>query len=122
VWKISANSQLYRQLTVGITEKHVQEVHCSDLLTIIQIDQYTIWLANQLAFGQLDDWLTNQMDLFSTANTLIQTRKVQNDENRTFSVYNTSIQTLYYFSVMSLSYRARNTLFIAHIMKVYPYF
>ena len=27
MWKISANSQLYRQLTVGITEKHVQEVH-----------------------------------------------------------------------------------------------
>jgi hypothetical protein len=27
VWKTSANSQLYRQLTVGITEKHVEEVH-----------------------------------------------------------------------------------------------
>jgi hypothetical protein len=27
VWKVPANTQLYRQLTIGITEKHVQEVH-----------------------------------------------------------------------------------------------
>lgn len=27
VWGLPANSQLYRQLTIGITEKHVQEVH-----------------------------------------------------------------------------------------------
>jgi hypothetical protein len=26
-WKTSANTQLYRQLTIGITEKHVHEVH-----------------------------------------------------------------------------------------------
>jgi hypothetical protein len=29
VWNIPANTQLYRQLTIGITEKHVQEVHKS---------------------------------------------------------------------------------------------
>jgi hypothetical protein len=27
VWGKPTNTQLYRQLTVGITEKHVQEVH-----------------------------------------------------------------------------------------------
>jgi len=27
VWKVSVKTQLYRQLTIGITEKHVQEIH-----------------------------------------------------------------------------------------------
>ncbi len=27
VWKVSVNTQLYRQLTIGITGKHVQELH-----------------------------------------------------------------------------------------------